>query len=121
VTAHIVLDTYVSATPAVLDDIAALNGRQKSYQETRNAQAPETKSFTKERVDLTLTTHPVQPPIVKADQGLGTSARAALSSAAGALLYSVYLVLTGLLFLIPFAVIVWPIWAVMRRRKGAKA
>jgi hypothetical protein len=112
--AHIVLDTYVSTTPTVLGDISGLNGRQTSLQETRNGQAPETKSFTRERVDLTLVT---SPAIIQSNQSVGSSVRAALSSAGGALIYSLYLVLTGLLFVLPFALIVYPIYRVAKRRK----
>ncbi len=114
VTAHIILDTYVSATNTVLNDIDNLGGLQKNYQETRNAQAPETKTFTKERIDLQLTSRSL---IVQPDQGLGSSFRAALTSAAGALFLALYYILTGLLFLVPFTIIVWPIWTLHKRRK----
>lgn len=115
-TGHIVLDFPADEDVSMLTHVRDLHGAEISNQLTANTQSPDTQHFNKERVDLTLVS---KAGIVQSDKGLGQSIRAALSSATGALLYSLYLVLTGILFVLPFVLIVWPIAALARRRKTA--
>ena len=117
VTAHWTLDMPMNRTFDVQNAIRSLGGIEKNNQEIRNTQVPDT-SMAKERIDLTLFNKPGPAPIVDPGKGFGESVRAALTAAAGALLYSVYLVLAGLLFIAPFLLIAWPVWAVIRRKKA---
>jgi hypothetical protein len=119
VTAHMTLDMPVSRTQDVRNAIGDLGGIEKNNQEIRNTQIPDT-AMARERIDLTLFNKP-PAPIVESGKGFGQSVRAALTAAAGALLFSVYLVLTGLLFVAPFVLIAWPVWAVIRRKKAKPA
>ena len=115
VTGHIVLDAPTANTIELLAHIRDLGGIERDNQVSNNAQVPDT-HFSKDRIDLTLTS---RLAIVQPDQGLWPTLRAALSSASGALIYSLYLVLTGLLFILPFALIIWPLWRIARRRKAS--
>jgi hypothetical protein len=115
VTARLTLDARTAATGALLSRIRGLGGTERDAKVAKNAQVPDSR-FAKDRIALTLVS---RAAIVQRDQGLAASGRAALSSAAAALLYSVYLVVTGLLFILPFALILWPLWRLTRRRKVA--
>ena len=116
-TGHIVIDFAASEETQVLSYLQEMSWAEISNQLSLNTQVPATR-FDKERLDLTLVG---RAGIVQADKGLGQSFRAALTSSTGALLYSLYLVLTGLLFVLPFVLIVWPLMALLRRRKKAAA
>ncbi|HSV13246.1 MAG TPA: DUF4349 domain-containing protein, partial [Tepidisphaeraceae bacterium] len=114
VTGTIVIEAPVSNIPAILDRAHHL-GDEKVNQVVKNQQVSDTR-FARERVELTLSS---RAPIVSSDKGLGSTIRAALSAAAGALLYSMYLVVTGVLFVLPFALLIWVGMVVFRRRKAA--
>jgi hypothetical protein len=114
VTAHYVIDVPIAQMGTVQVAIGGLGAIEKNNQLMQNNNVPETR-FARERVDMTLMS---RGSIVKADEGLWRTTRAALSTASGALIYSLYLVLTGLLFVLPFVLIAWPVWVVMRRRRA---
>ena len=68
----------------------------------------------KDRIDLTLSS---RESLVASDHGLLATTRAALASAAAALLWSLYLILTGLLFVGPWLAIAWLLYRITKRRK----
>jgi hypothetical protein len=120
-TGHIVLDVPVDPetrsaanTMAVLAKIQGL-GTERGMQVTNNANVPDTR-FSRDRIDLTLTN---PPAILKANEGVGATLRAALTTAFAALTYSLYLVVTGVLFILPFALVIWPFWRLAKKRKAA--
>jgi hypothetical protein len=112
--AQLVLESPEGETGSLLERVRGL-GTPRSDQITQNTQVPETR-FAKDRLQVTLVS---REAIVSADKGLGSTLRAALSSAAAALLYSAYLVLTGLLFLAPFALVLYPVWRMVKKRRTA--
>ena len=42
-----------------------------------------------------------------------------MTTAFAALTYSLYLVVTGVLFILPFGLVIWPFWRMAKRRKAA--
>ncbi|MCL2646895.1 MAG: DUF4349 domain-containing protein, partial [Phycisphaerales bacterium] len=118
VTGHLVVDVPVRDVMAVLTKISDLGGTEKVNQVTKNASGVGSegeKRFIKERIDLSLTN---PAGIVKSDAGLLATVKSALSAAVGALLYSVYLIIVGVLFVGPFLLVGWGGWKVMRRKKA---
>jgi hypothetical protein len=118
-TGHLVLDVPVDPgtgtatnTMAVLSKIRTL-GTERETQVTKNPNVPETR-FARDRIDLTLMN---VPSIVKPNEGVGNTLRAALTTAFAALTYSLYLVVTGVLFVLPFGLVLWVVRMVWRRRK----
>jgi hypothetical protein len=119
---RIVLDVPVdpetrSSAPvmSLLDKVRGL-GTERDTQISKNPNVPETR-FARERIDLTLSS---RPTIVKANEGVGNTLRAALSTAFAALTYSLYLVVTGVLFVLPFALVLWVVRLIWRRRRPAE-
>jgi hypothetical protein len=118
---HMVLDVPADGdakagnpTITVLSKIRGI-GTERDTQITKNANVPETR-FARDRIDLTL----VGPAsIVKSNEGVGATLRAALTTAFAALTYSLYLVVTGVLFILPFALVIWPFWRLAKKRKAA--
>ncbi len=114
VVGHLVMDVPVANAMTVLGQIRDIGGAERVHQVVDDPQVPETR-FTRERIDLTLSS---REAIVGNDRGLATTMRAALASAAAALLWSVYLIVTGVLFVGPWIGIAWVGWRVLRRRKA---
>jgi uncharacterized membrane protein YgcG len=115
VTGHVVVDVPVGSAMTVLGQIRDMGGEEKVDQVVDDPGVPETR-FAKERIDLTVSS---RESIVGEDRGIGATVRAALGSAAAALLWSLYLIVTGVLFVGPWVGIAWVGWRVSRRRKGA--
>ena len=114
---HLVIDVPVTSAMTVLTKIHDLGGNEKVNQVVKNMQVPDTR-FAKERIDITLTS---KDALVDRDKGLGSTLRAALGSAAAALLWSLYLIITGVLFIGPWLLIAWIMWRIFKRRKVATA
>jgi hypothetical protein len=114
--ASLVLDVPKNDSARLQQAISAMGGIEKSNQVEKNSAVPD-KDFARERYVLTVINR--APIIPGGEGGVGSSFRAAVSSATGALIYSLYLVVTGLLFILPFALIIWPFWVMFKRRKKA--
>ena len=119
--ASLVLDVPKNDSPRLQQAIGAMGGVEKSSQVSKNSAVPD-KDFARERYVLTILSKNKNPePILPPEKSVGTTFRAALTSASGALIYSLYLVVTGLLFILPFALIIWPFWLMFKRRKPKEA
>ena len=114
VTGHLVVETPLASAMTVLTRIKDLGGTEKVNQVVKNANVPDA-AFARERFDLTLTS---PQALVESGKGFTSTIRAALGSAATALLLSLYLILTGILFAGPFLLIVWIAYRLFRRRPG---
>jgi hypothetical protein len=112
VTGKLVLETPVTNAMTVLTKIKDIGGTEKVNQVMKNNQVPDA-AFARERIELTLTN---REAIVESGKGFTATVRAALTSAASALLLSLYLVLTGVLFAGPFVLILWLWYRIFRRR-----
>jgi|GEM_PF-1458749 len=114
-TARFVLDVPVRNTMNMLTAIRDLRGEEKVHQTIKNANAPDSR-YSVERIELTLAS---RDQIISNDKGFGSTIRAALGASAAALLYSLYLVVTGVLFIGPWVLILWIVWRLFKRRKAA--
>ncbi len=115
ITAHLIADIPLASTMTVLNHIHDIGGTEKVNQVIEDPQVPDTR-FAKERIDLTLSS---RDSLVASDHGLLATTRAALASAAAALLWSLYLILTGLLFAGPWLALAWLLYRITKRRKVA--
>lgn len=113
--ARFVLDVPVRNTMNMLTAIRDLRGEEKVHQTIKNANAPDSR-YSVERIELTLAS---RDQIISNDKGFGSTIRAALGASAAALLYSLYLVVTGVLFIGPWVLILWIVWRLFKRRKTA--
>jgi len=114
----LVLDVPVGDAMTVLTKISDLGGVEKGNHVVKGTgmgseRGVETR-FAKERIALSLTN---PPGIVGSDAGLLATTKSALSAAVGALLYSVYLIIVGVLFVGPFLLVGWAGWRVLRRKR----
>lgn len=116
-TGRITVDVPVGDAMRVLSAVRDLNGEERVNSVQSNPDAPDTK-FAKERISITLSS---RATIVGEDKGVWVTVRAALGSALAALSWSLYLVLTGVLFLLPWAVVLWGLRKVWRRRRVVAA
>ncbi|HVX84389.1 MAG TPA: DUF4349 domain-containing protein [Phycisphaerae bacterium] len=114
-TGRLTADVPVADALKVLSAIHDLGGDEKVDNVQINADAPDTQYAT-ERISLSLSS---RGPIVESNQGIWPTMRAALSSALAALSWSLYLVLTGILFLLPWALILWVLRKLWKRRAVA--
>ncbi|HVS70738.1 MAG TPA: DUF4349 domain-containing protein [Phycisphaerae bacterium] len=114
-TGRLTVDVPVADAMKVLSAIQDLGGEEKVDNVQINADAPDTKYAT-ERISLSVSS---RGPIVESDKGIWPTLRAALSSALAALSWSLYLVLTGILFLLPWVLILWGIRRLWKRRAVA--
>jgi hypothetical protein len=112
--AHAIADVSVEESRNARLAIANLHGVEKDNQVINNNNVPDTK-FARERIDVTFTG---EVPIVKRDQGVDSAFRAAMTTVSGVLFESIYLIIVGLVFVLPFALILWPIWRIVRRRRA---
>jgi hypothetical protein len=117
VTGHVVVDVPVGSAMTVLGQIRDMGGEEKVDQVVDDPGVPETR-FAKERIDLTVSS---RESIVGNDRGIGATVRAALGSAAAVLLWSLYLIVMGLILVGPWLGIGWLWWRITRRRKGGVA
>ena len=113
ITAHLIADIPVASTMTVLNHIHDIGGTEKVNQVIDDPQVPDTR-FAKDRIDLTLSS---RESLVASDHGLLATTRAALASAAAALLWSLYLILTGLLFIGPWLALAWLLYRITKRPK----
>ena len=92
--------------------IRALDGEQKGDQVTENQQVS-AGSLAREQIQLTFHTGKA---LVAADKGIGPTVRNALASALGALLWSLYWIIMGIVFVGPFAAVLWIGSKIWRRK-----
>jgi hypothetical protein len=114
---RITVEVPIADVMRVLTAVRDLNGEERVNSVQTNPDTPDTRYAT-ERISVTLSS---RGGIVEPDKGVGTTVRAALSSALAALSWSLYLVLTGVLFLLPWGLVLWVIRRVWRRRRVAAA
>ncbi len=118
-TGHLVLTVPSAMSAAVQTAVRDLGGIERDNFVSQNPQVPDTR-FAKDRIEVNLIGKEPVKPLVPDDKGIAPTVHAALASSAGALLWSMYLVLTGLLFILPFLLIAWPIWKLSKRRRAAQ-
>jgi hypothetical protein len=98
-----------------LIDQAKKEGTIRAAQSNKNLQVP-SGALAKARIELSLVT---PDTIVEPGTGPLASIRNALSTSVRALLWSLQVVVIGLCTVLPFAVILWGAWRLVKRRKNS--
>jgi hypothetical protein len=92
-------------------------GTVRVFDSARNPQAPEGK-LARARIEITFGN---AEAIVAPGQGVWSSVRNALATSAAGLLWSLQIVIIGLCFVLPWALLLWAGWKFARRRKTVEA
>lgn len=114
--ARVILDLPLAQADVIVDQIKSL-GAVRVEREATNAQVAEGK-LSRARVEATFAT---PDAIVAADKGLWGSIRDGLATSAAGLLWSLRILVVGLCFVVPWALLLWGGWKVVRHaRSGAR-
>jgi hypothetical protein len=110
--AQVALDVPLSQSLSVIDAARDL-GTVRVERSTKNPQSPDG-TVARARVDVTLAT---PDTIVSANDGLWASVRRGLSTSAAGLLYSLQLIIIGLCFVGPWALLLIGGWRLAKRAR----
>jgi hypothetical protein len=110
VTAKLVYDVPLSAAPSLVDRVKGM-GTVRVQQSGRNPQVPDSELATA-RIDVTLSNAEL---IVAPDEGLWPSIRQGLMVSIKALSISLMCVIIGVLFVLPWALVIYAIYRVVMR------
>lgn len=112
--ARVILDLPLGQADKIVDQIKA-SGAVRVEREATNAQVAEGK-LSRARVEATFAT---PDAIIAADQGLWGSIREGLATSAAGLLWSLRILVVGLCFVVPWALLLWGGWKLYRRARTA--
>jgi hypothetical protein len=116
VTARLTFDVPLAATAGVVEKIKA-SGTLRAFQASRNLQVPETE-LAVARLDVTLSNTEL---IVPSDAGMWTRIRTGLKTSFIAMSWSLTLVVIGLCFVLPWAVVIYGAMWLVRWMRGRPA
>jgi hypothetical protein len=114
--ARVVLDVPLASAGQVLDTARGY-GNVTMSQRSRNEGIPEG-SLSRARVEVTLGT---PDTIVRGEEGLGTSIREGLATSIRGLLWTLQFIIIGLCLVLPWALLVWAGWALIRRARARRS
>lgn len=110
VTARVVVEVPLAAAGALTDKLRA-SGKVRVQNVTRDPQAPEGK-LARARLDLTLSE---TESLVPRDQGVASQVRSGLAFSLRGLTWSLSWLIVGLLFLLPWVLVLWVVVRLLRR------
>lgn len=113
---RLIIEVPAGQADKVLAVVNSISGDRKVNQVNENRQVADTR-YARERIEVSFTN---RAGIVPADQGFSATVRNAVASSAAALLWSLYLIITGVLFVGPWLLLLWVLWKVLRRRNAAR-
>ena len=116
VSSHIVVDVPMEKAETIRKQIRSM-GTVRVVESASNPQAP-TGPVARARLDITLASPEL---LVGKDQGLWSSLRNAVATSVKGLLWSLQLIVVGLLIVVPWALLVWGLWRLSRRSKTTPA
>jgi hypothetical protein len=116
ITARVVIDVPLAAAPAVVAQLREI-GLVRAQQSARNVQVPEG-ALAVARVDVTLANAEL---IVPSNEGLGAQLRSGLSASFKAISVSLVMVVVGLCVVLPWALVIWVVWKVVKRARAKPA
>ncbi len=90
-------------------------GKERTDEVSQNPQATDG-PLARAHFEITLSNAEM---LVPQDKTIGSTLRAAVAASLGTLLWTLYLIVNGLLVIGPFAVVAWMAWKVMKRKKVA--
>jgi hypothetical protein len=114
--ARIVLDVPLAAAGQVLDTARGY-GNVTMSQRTRNDGIPEG-ALSRAKIEVTLGT---PDTIVRGEEGLGTSIREGLGTSIRGLLWTLQFIIIGLCLVLPWVLLVWLAWTLIRRARGRRS
>jgi hypothetical protein len=114
--ARLLLEIPLAKANTVIDQLKSV-GAARVERESIDSQVPEGK-LSHARIEATLAT---PDAIVAADQGFWGSIRRGLSTSAAGLLWSLQVIIVGLCFVVPWALMLWGAWRVFKRTSGTSA
>jgi hypothetical protein len=109
VTTHVLANMPLAQAPAIISQLKNMGKAATEF--SRNPQAP-AGEVARAQIDVTIAS---VGPIVGRDQGLSAALKSALSTSVFGLLWSVRLIVIGLLFAGPWALLLWGGWKFLRR------
>jgi len=110
------LEVPLSAAPQMLDRINSLGGTVRMVQSRTNDAVPEG-SLSRARFDVTLANAEM---IVASDESFGRQIKEGLTTSMAVLLVSVKWVVFGLCVVLPFALVLWLGWLIVRPARRPK-
>ena len=113
--ARIVLDVPLASAGQVLDTVRGY-GNVTMSQRTRNDGIPEG-ALSRAKIEVTLGT---PDTIVRGEEGLGTSIREGLGTSIRGLLWTLQFIIIGLCLVVPWVLLVWLAWTLIRRARGRR-
>ncbi len=112
IVARLVYDVPLSAAPGVIEKLKSA-GTVREQQVRRNPQARESELATA-RIEVTLTN---EERIIPKDEGFWTQVRKGLSTSFVAVSWSLIVVIIGLCFVLPWAVVIYVAFLIIRRMR----
>ncbi len=109
-TGKLAVEVPLNKAQSVIDQAKKL-GAVRAVQASRNAQVP-AGTLARARIDITFST---AEAIVGADNGIWATIRNGLATSAAGLLWSLRLIVIGLFFVVPWALLLWGGWKLIKR------
>jgi hypothetical protein len=112
---RIVAEVPLIEAPALQTKLQTL-GKERTNDVSRNPQATDG-PLARAHFEITLSNAEMLMP---QDRSIGSTLRSAVAASLGTLLWSLYLIVNGLLVIGPFALVAWVAWKILKRKKAAQ-
>jgi hypothetical protein len=112
--ALVIVEFPLSQSVAMIDRIKAM-GIVRTTQSSRNLDVPGTGELARARLELTLGS---PDTLVSGERGFWHSVREGLATSITGVLWSIRLIVIGLCFVLPWAILIWLTWRVIGRVRG---
>jgi hypothetical protein len=109
---RLVIDVPLAKSMEILGKIKDL-GTIRVFESSKNPQVPEG-NLAKARIEVTVGSH---EQIVPQDEGIGATIRSGLATSFKGLMFSLNLIVIGLCFIVPWALILWGGYRIVKRSK----
>jgi hypothetical protein len=114
--ARVIVELPLGKSGQVIDQIKQL-GEVRTERATKNAQVPEG-SLSRARVEVTLAS---PQAIVAEGTGIWSSVRSGLGTSFAGLMWSLQILVVGLCFVVPWALVLWGGWKLLKRSRRVTA
>ena len=114
--ARVIVEVPLAKSTQVVDQVKSL-GDVRTERSAKNAQVPEG-SLSRARLEVTLAS---PRAIVAGDEGLWSSIRKGLGTSFAGLMWSLQILVVGLCFVVPWVLLLWGGWKLVKRTRRATA
>jgi hypothetical protein len=114
--ARVIIEVPLAKSAQVVDQVKSL-GDVRTERSAKNAQVPEG-SLSRARLEVTLAS---PQAIVAGDDGLWSSVRKGLGTSFAGLMWSLQILVVGLCFVVPWVLLLWGGWKLIKRTRRATA